>query len=130
MTSTLPDIAAIAATIGFLGIAVFQAALVLGAPLGHAAWGGKHRRLPTSLRIGSTIAIVIWLLAAVIVLASAGFDVPSPPEAVRRWAIWVVVGLLAVGTIMNAASPSRWERFIWAPVSLALALLTIVVALG
>jgi hypothetical protein len=130
MTSTLSDIAAIGATIGFIGIAVFQAALVLGAPLGHAAWGGKHRRLPTRLRIGSAIAIVVWLVAASIVLGHAGFDVPSLSEPVRRWAIWVVVGLLVVGTVMNAASPSRWERFIWAPVSLALALLTIVVALG
>jgi hypothetical protein len=130
MTDTLPEIAAIGATIGFLGIAVFQAALVLGAPMGHAAWGGKHRRLPTSLRIGSAIAIVVWLVATAVVLASAGFDVPSPSETVRPWAIWVVVGLLVVGAVMNAASPSRWERFVWAPLSLVLALLTIVVALG
>jgi hypothetical protein len=118
------------AAIGFIGIAAFQAALSVGAPLGHAAWGGKYRRLPPSLRVGSAIAIVVWLMAASIVLGHAGFDVPSPPEAVRAWAIWVVVGLLLVGTVMNAASRSGWERFVWAPVSFVLALLTIVVALG
>jgi hypothetical protein len=32
-------IAAIVA-VGFLGMSAFQAALALGAPLGHAAWGG------------------------------------------------------------------------------------------
>jgi hypothetical protein len=122
--------AAILAAIGFLGIAAFQVALVLGAPLGHAAWGGQHRRLPSHLRVGSAIAVVVWLVATSIVLGHAGFGVPSPPESVRRWAIWVVVGLLAVGTLMNAASPSRWERFVWAPVSFALAVLTVGVALG
>jgi len=33
---------AIAAAVGFVGIAVFQIALAAGAPLGHAAWGGSH----------------------------------------------------------------------------------------
>ena len=121
---------AIVAAIGFLGIATFQAALAAGAPLGHAAWGGTHRRLPMSLRVGSAIAVVVWLVAASIVLGHADFDVPSPSETVRRWAIWVVVGLLIVGTLMNAASRSSWERFLWAPVSLVLAVLTLVVALG
>ena len=121
---------AIVAAIGFLGITTFQAALAAGAPLGHAAWGGKHRRLPTSMRVGSAIAVVVWLVAASIVLGHAGFDVPSPPQTVRGWTIWIVVGLLVVGTLMNAASPSRWERSLWAPVSLILAVLTLVVALG
>jgi hypothetical protein len=121
------DVALVVA-IGFIGIAVFQAALVVGAPLGQAAWGGQHRRLPANLRIGSAIAIVVWLVAASIVLGHAGFDVPSPSDSVRGWAIWVVAGLLAVGTVMNAASRSRWERFVWAPVSLVLGLLTILVA--
>ena len=52
----------------------------------------------------------------------------SLPEVVERWGSWLFVGLLAVGTLMNAASSSRWERLIWAPVSAVLALATFVVA--
>ena len=64
---------AVAAAVGFLVIAIFQAALALGAPLGRAAWGGTRTHLPTGLRIASAAAVVFWLLAALIVLGRAGF---------------------------------------------------------
>ena len=48
---------AVAAAAGFLAIAAFQAALALGAPLGRAAWGGIHARLPVKLRIASAFAV-------------------------------------------------------------------------
>jgi hypothetical protein len=34
--------------------------------------------------------------------------------------MWALTALLAVGTVMNAASSSRWERFGWAPLVLGL----------
>jgi hypothetical protein len=120
--------AAIVAAIGYLGIAGFQVALALGAPLGHAAWGGKHRVLPTRLRVASGVAAVIWIVGAVIVLGRAGFEVSPFSDTVDRSGTWFLVGLLAVGTLMNAASSSRWERLVWAPVSAILALLTWMVA--
>jgi hypothetical protein len=115
---------------GFLTIAGFQVVLALGAPLGHAAWGGRHRRLPTRLRIGSAVAVVIWILAALIVLGRAGFQVSPLPDAVERWGTWILVGLLPVGALMNVASSSRWERYLWGPLALILAVLTLVVALN
>lgn len=121
-------VAAVVAAAGFLVIVAFQAALALGAPLGQAAWGGAHRRLPTRLRVGSGVSVVIWLVAALIVLGRAGFAVVSLPSDLERWGSWAVAGLLIVGAVMNAASSSRWERFGWAPVSAILATLTIVVA--
>jgi hypothetical protein len=45
--------AAVAAAIGFVGIAVFQIALAARVPLGHAAWGGAHAHLSTAQRLGS-----------------------------------------------------------------------------
>jgi len=122
--------AAILAAAGFLVIAVFQAALALGAPLGHAAWGGRQARLSTRLRIGSAVAVVFWILAALIVLGRAGFDVSPFPDVVERWGTWVLVGLLPVGALMNIASSSRWERYLWGPLALILAVLTLVVALN
>ncbi|MEU4496011.1 hypothetical protein AB0F96_21820 [Streptomyces sp. NPDC023998] len=65
--------AAIAAAAGLIGLSLFQLALALGAPLGHAAWGGTHAGpLPTELRIASGAAILIWASAAMIVLHRAG----------------------------------------------------------
>jgi hypothetical protein len=121
---------AIFAAIGFLVIAAFQLALALGAPLGRAAWGGNHVRLPGRLRFASAIAVVFWVLAAGVVLGRAGYDIVSLPEAVLEWGTWILVGLLVLGALMNFASRSPWERFLWGPFALILAVLTFLVARG
>ena len=120
---------AIAAAVGFVGIAVFQIALVAGAPLGRAAWGGSHGgTLPVGLRVGSGVAVAVWVFAAVIVLARAGVaSTPLPPTALQ-WATWGLFGLTLVGALMNFASPSPWERYLWAPITLVLCGLCFLVA--
>jgi hypothetical protein len=122
--------AAILAAGGFLVIATFQVVLALGAPLGHAAWGGQQARLPTHLRIGSAVAAAIWIIAALIVLGRAGLPVALLPDDVERWGTWILVGLLPVGALMNIASSSRWERYLWGPFASILAVFTLVVALN
>lgn len=120
---------ALLAAAGFLAIAAFQVALALGAPFGQASWGGRHRgTLPTGLRIASAAAVVVWVLAAGVVLARVGYEVSPIPAAVARWGTWVLVGLLPLGALMNLASSSRWERFLWGPVALVLAVLCFLVA--
>lgn len=120
--------AAVAAAVGFIAIAAFQLALALGAPLGRAAWGGAHVHLPTSLRVASAFAVGVWMLAALIILGRARYPISPLPPTLTRWGTWVLVGLLPLGALMNFASPSNWERFLWGPVALILALLCLVVA--
>ncbi len=75
----------VAAAIGFLGIAVFELALALGAPVGRAAWGGSYRQLPAGLRIASAIAVAVWIFASAVVLGRAGIRlVPMSDAFVRR----------------------------------------------
>jgi hypothetical protein len=119
--------AAVAAAVGFFAIAAFQVALALGAPLGRAAWGGAHVRLPARLRIASAFAIVFWVLAALIVLGRAGLQVSPLPFEFVRWATWTLVGVSALGALVNFASSSRWERYLWGPFSAVLAVLCLVV---
>jgi hypothetical protein len=121
-------LAATLAAIGFLGIAAFQAALALGAPLGRAAWGGKSRELPANLRRASAVAVVIWLLAAIVILGRAGIEIVPLPDVILVWGSWALVVASVLGAIVNVASSSPWERFGWAPLSLVLALLSSVVA--
>ncbi len=118
MTGLLPARApAVAAAVGFLAIAAFQAALALGAPLGRAAWGGAHEQLPTGLRIASAFAVWVWALAALIVLRRAGVEVSPLPEGFVRWGTWILVGVLPLGALMtsprravgNASSGGRWR---------------------
>jgi hypothetical protein len=116
------------AAIGCLGIAAFQFALAAGAPLGRAAWGGAHERLPRNLRVASAVAVGVWVLAMLIVLAGAGFDASPIPASVADWATWLVAALLLLGSVMNFISRSRLEQLIWGPVALVLAGLTVIVA--
>ena len=122
--------AAYLAAAGFVGIAVFQLALALGAPLGRAAWGGAHRVVPDRLRRASAVAGVVWLLAAVLILARAGVLQLPLPEIVVVVGAWALVVLSALGALVNLASSSPWERFGWAPYAAALGVLSLVVALS
>jgi hypothetical protein len=42
----------------------------------------------------------------------------------------LVAGALALGTVANAMSSSPWERFGWAPFTLGVAILVVVVAMS
>jgi len=120
--------AAVVATAGFAGIAVFELALAFGAPLGHAAYGGSTAQLSAGERAVSVMAVIVWLTAAVVVLGRAGFlAVHRPPELFRR-ATWVLVAASAVAALPNLVSRSPWEQFVFGPTALVLAGLCLVVA--
>lgn len=122
-----PQLAAIVATVVLAGLVCFQVALAVGMPLGHYAWGGAHRVLPRSLRIGSMLATVVYALAAVTILEAAGvIDLVGSTE-LPRTAVWVLAGLFGIGTVMNAISRSTKERRM-AAVALVLAVLSVIVA--
>jgi hypothetical protein len=120
--------AAIAALVGFAVIAIFQAALALGAPVGRAAWGGTRARPAIRLRIASAFAVGIWAFAALIILGRAGFRESPAHASFARYGTYGIIAVLGLSAIGNVASRSRWERFLWAPLSLALAVLCLVVA--
>lgn len=121
---------AICAVVGFATIACFQVVLALGAPLGRAAWGGTNARLPTRSRVASLVSAAAWVVAAFIILGRTGYRASPVPSGFARWATYVLVGVLALSAIMNAASRSKWERFLWGPVALVLAVVCLVIALG
>jgi hypothetical protein len=126
--SSVAQIAAAAAAAGFVAIACFQLALALGAPLGRAAWGGGHVVLPPGLRIASAVAVAVWVFAALVILGRGEYAISPVSPSISRWGAWALVGLSFLGSLMNFASPSGWERFLWGPVALTLAGLCLVVA--
>ena len=121
--------AAIALTVILAVLAVFQLALVFGAPLGHFAWGGRHRVLPSRLRIGSLVSIVIYAVIAMLALDRAGvIDVVS--DTVSTVGMWIVFAYFVLGIPLNAISRSKPERYTMTPVVAVLAILSLLVALG
>ena len=112
------------ATVGFAGLAVFQAALAGGAPLGYAAWGGSHDHLATAQRVGSAVSLGFYGAAILVVRRRAA----GRSERRYRWSTWAVAVALAASGLVNIASASPWERYVLAPLALFLAAMTLVVA--
>ena len=122
---------AIVLAAGLLIVVAFHAALTLGAPFGSAAQGGTYPgQLPDARRLVTGFGAVVWLSAALIVLARGGRPLVPLPAAVVRAGTWVVVSLLGFGTLLNFASSSPWERFGWGPFTLIMFGLCLVLALS
>lgn len=132
MSPALVALAAILAATPCAGLCGFQLALALGAPWGRAAYGGQHPgTVPARLRISSAVAVIVWAGVALIVLRRAHLAPWAPlPDAWLPIGLWVVVGLLAVATLLNAITPSRLERAIWLPVAILMLASTSTVALA
>jgi hypothetical protein len=109
-------------------VTLFQLALMLGAPWGEYAMGGYFPgRYSTRMRVVAGVQILVYALLAAIVLSRARIAFPELYE-LSRTAIWLVVALFAVGTVMNAISRSKWERRIGTPVTAVLVLAGLIVA--
>ncbi|MFO6452465.1 MULTISPECIES: hypothetical protein [unclassified Aeromicrobium] len=120
--------AAVAACVVLAALAVFQVALALGAPIGRFAWSGQHDVLPTRLRIGSAVSVVLYAAIGAILLARAGVIGLGLSDRTVEIAAWVVTAYFALGILMNAISRSRPERLVMTPTCLVLAALSAVVA--
>ena len=119
--------AAVVATAILAGYAVFQFCLIIGLPWGYYAWGGQNEVLPTPLRIGSGVSILIYLFAASLVLSRANFTKIIKNKRVVYYGTWVFTIYFSVGILMNAFSRSQVERFN-VPFILVLALMFLIVA--
>jgi hypothetical protein len=109
---------------GFAALTVFQLALAAGAPLGHAAWGGREASLSAAERIGSGASVIFYLVAIGVVHNRAS----GRTERRYRWGAWALAVLMALSALMNAASGSGWEKLVLAPVASVLAILCAAVA--
>ncbi|NYF15229.1 hypothetical protein HDC37_000041 [Microbacterium sp. AK009] len=120
---------AVALTVLLVLLGAFQLALAAGAPLGRFAWGGQHLVLPTRLRIGSVVSILIYAVIVLLAWSRVG-AIDLFPRVVSEVGLWVVFGYFALGIVMNALSRSRPERFTMTPVCLVLAVLSFFIAMG
>jgi hypothetical protein len=124
------QLAAVAACLILAALAVFQAALVAGAPLGRFAWGGQHEVLPAKLRIGSATSILLYVLIAYVALAKADLAPPLVSEGFTDVTSWVLTGYFALGIVLNGISRSKPERLVMTPTVLVLTALYLLISLN
>ena len=111
-------------------VIAFQFGLMLGAPWGEMAMGGKYPgKFPPAMRAAASIQIFILALFAGVVLSRAGLMFANYSQ-LSQWAIWIVVVFSLIGAIMNIITPSKKERLLWAPVAIGLFLCAVRIALS
>jgi hypothetical protein len=123
-------VAAAAVCVLLAALALFQALLAFGLPLGRFAWGGQHRVLPMALRLGSLASILVYALVAAVVAGGADLHALRVPNRLVEVTTWVAVGYFFLGLVLNLASRSRAERIVMSSICAMLAILCGVVALG
>ena len=116
----------------FAVVALFQIALIVGAPWGSLTQGGSHPgSLPTSGRIIAAVSAVLLILMALVVLARVGQGpFANLPGTTVNIGLWITLTYAGLGVLMNLASRSAAERLLWAPFTAVLFACLIVAAVG
>lgn len=127
---TTVQIAAIVAVVLFTLLALFQIALLLGAPWGEYAWGGQQKKLAPQRRAGSAVNIVLYGLMSLFLLTKAGYMSSPAIDRVLPFVLWFMVAFAAVGVLLNAITRSRKERAVMLPAAIVLFICQLIVALG
>ena len=114
--------------IAFSGLMIiFQFMLVLGYPLGEYAWGGKQKKLSGTYRIGSVLAIFVYLFYLIFVLeVSRVYPLLNDPGTANIGLIIMMV-VFSISTIANLFSASEKERVVMTPIAALFSLCTVVI---
>ena len=124
----MSSIAAIIFVLLISVVVLFQLALSAGVPWGAIAMGGRFPgKFPVGMRVAAFAQALVLSLLAPIVPVHAKLVFPEFYTS-SHVGIWVVVVVFSLSLVMNFATPSKWERIIWAPVAAILLTCTLIVA--
>jgi len=113
-----------------LAVALFQLAIVLGAPVGEYAYGGQHEgKLPVRFRVTSAISMLVMLALAGHYLAQIGLFTPLLDADGNAIANWVFVGFFALSAVLNNITKSEKEKRVFGSITVAMLLSAILVAI-
>lgn len=91
--------------------------------------GGRYPgKYPPKMRVFAVLNMLVLAFIAAVVLSEANLMFPQL-NTISSIGIWVIVVFFAIGTVMNAITPSKIER-IWAPVALTQFVTSLIVAIG
>jgi hypothetical protein len=114
----------------FTATALFQLALVFGAPMGEYAYGGQMPgKLPTPYRVSSLISFLLMLAIAGHYLAQLGAVPKLLSPELNQWVNWGLIGFATLAAVMNNLTRSVKERRLWGSTTIAMLIAAIIVAL-
>ena len=108
---------------------------LLAGPVGtHVYWAlggtwGLHQSTSTGVRIVAVLVIVLLVAAVSVVLARVGlWQQAFVSDRLIRFLAWALAGVFLLETVASFTWSREYEWWLYGPVSLALALLAVVVA--
>lgn len=113
----------------YVATALFQIAILLGAPLGEYSYGGQNPgvlRLP--YRVASAVSALVLFAIAGHYLAQLGVFMPLLDESGNAVANWGFAAFAALNAIANNVTKSQKEKRLWGGTTLAMLLAAIIVA--
>lgn len=112
--------AAIVASLLMAGVAVVYLAMALGARSGQLIWSGRYvGRLPTEQRVWGFVYGLLLILSGMVLLQAT--EAVGVEWISARWlesALVSVMVVLGVATLAGLARGSKWERWLFAPITL------------
>lgn len=128
MRRILTQRAAASALLLLMSLALtFQLVVLMGFIPTEMVWGGRLAD-ERERAIGALVSIAILILMGVIVIGRIGLLGRRMP-VVRRWGMWVVVGVFALNTVGNLFALDPREALIFTPITATCAILALRVAL-
>ncbi|MDH4397685.1 MAG: hypothetical protein QE275_03820 [Actinomycetota bacterium] len=113
----------------YTATALFQLALVFGAPMGEYAYGGQMPgKLPIPYRVASAVSFLLLLAIAGHYLAQLGLVPKLLSDDLNQWVNWGLIGFAAAAAVMNNITRSVKEKRLWGSTTIAMLIAAIVVA--
>jgi len=113
----------------YFSTALFQLAIVFGAPLGEYSYGGGNKgKLPTPYRIASVFSFMLTLAIAGHYLAQIGFLATLLTAELNQLANYALVGFAATAAIMNNVTRSKKEKQLWGTTTIVMLIAALAVA--
>lgn len=113
-----------------LGTALFQLAIVLGAPLAEYCYGGKSTgKLILSLRLLSVLGTLFYFASAGHYLAQLGVFSPLLDASGNQIVNWLFTIALTIAAVFSNLTKSDKERRLWGSTTITMAIAALLVAL-
>ena len=113
----------------YVATALFQVAIVLGAPLGEYSYGGQNPGvLKLPFRIASVFSALVMFAVAGHYLAQLGIFTPLLDPAGNSIANWGFAVFAGLSAIANNITRSQKEKRLWGGTTIAMLLAAVIVA--
>lgn len=110
-------------------LVVLHLLILIGLVPTHIVWGGQINDTDSNVVSMELIALVLTLAFALIVAAKAGLIKPGKYKRMTTIGAWIFFAYLVMNTVVNLASGVAVERFVFAPITLILAVFAFRLAL-